>query len=256
MSEKFNFINEADFNQTKSKEFNTLGDYDNLTIVDQNGIVIFNDFTDLNQMKLLSIAPDEIVGSKITSIWEDLDDENSTLMRVLHTGEEILNNKQVHKTRGGRVVLAINSIFPIIADGRIVGAIEFNRFYFNKEDIELICNYSPHKNFRKNNTIYTIENIATQNSIMIKIKDRIIRTSKTDSSVLIYGATGTGKEMVAQSIHNLSDRYNRQYVSVNCGAIPATLFESHMFGTVKGSFTGSDNILLVFSKKPMEEPCF
>ncbi len=76
---------------------------------------------------------------------------------------------------------------------------------------------------------------------MMKIKDKMIRASKTDSSILIYGETGTGKEMVAQSIHNLSDRFNNQYISVNCGAIPSNLFESLMFGTVKGSFTGSDN---------------
>ncbi len=124
---------------------------------------------------------------------------------------------------------------------KIVGAIEFNRFYFNKEDIKLVHNYSPHKIYRKNNTIYTIENIITQNPSMMKIKDKMIRASKTDSSILIYGETGTGKEMVAQSIHNLSDRFNNQYISVNCGAIPSNLFESLMFGTVKGSFTGSDN---------------
>ena len=235
MDEKYSFM------EIISEKFNTLGEYDNLTIVDQNGIVIFFDYADLNQIKLLSIMPDEIVGNKITSIWSDLDDENSTLMRVLHSGKEILNNKQIHKTREGREVLAINSIFPIMANGKIAGAIEFNRFYFQKEDIKLIHEYSPHKIFRKNNTRYTIDNITTCNSGMKSIKDRIIRTSKTDSSVLIYGATGTGKEMIAQSIHNLSDRYNRQYVSVNCGAIPANLFESHMFGTVKGSFTGSEN---------------
>lgn len=242
MDEKYSFMNII------SEKFNTLGEYDNLTIVDQDGIVIFFDYADLNQIKLLSIMPDEIVGNKITSIWAELDDENSTLMRVLHSGKEILNNRQIHKTREGREVLAINSIFPIIANGKIAGAIEFNRFYFQKEDIKLINEYSPHKIFRKNNTRYTIDNITTCNPVMENIKDRIIRTSKTDSSVLIYGSTGTGKEMIAQSIHNLSNRYNRQYVSVNCGAIPANLFESHMFGTVKGSFTGSDNTIGFFEE--------
>ena len=137
--------------------------------------------------------------------------------------------------------MAVNTIFPLWANGRIAGAIEFNRFYFQKEDIKLVNDYSPHKIFRKNNTVYTIDNITTQNPVMMKVKEQIKRTSRTDSSVIIFGATGTGKEMIAQSIHNLSDRYNRQYVSVNCSAIPGTLFESLMFGTVKGSFTGSDN---------------
>lgn len=229
------------FNGINFGKFKNLGDYDNITIVDQNGIIIFYDFADLNHLKLLSIVPDEMVGSKITSVWADLDDTNSTLMQVIRTGEEILDNKQIHKTKGGRIVYTVNSIFPLFAGGKLVGAIEFNRFYFNKEDIKLIHNYSPHKIYRKNNTIYTIENIITQNLSMMKIKDKMIRVSKTDSSILIYGETGTGKEMIAQSIHNLSDRFNNQYISVNCGAIPINLFETLMFGTVKGSFTGSEN---------------
>ncbi len=232
---------EESFSGINFGKFENLGDYDNITIVDQDGIIIFYDFADLNHLKLLSIIPDEMVGSKITSVWADLDDDNSTLMRVVRTGKEILDNRQIHKTKGGRTVYTVNSIFPLFAGEKIVGAIEFNRFYFNKEDIKLVHNYSPHKIYRKNNTIYTIENIITQNPSMMKIKDKMIRASKTDSSILIYGETGTGKEMVAQSIHNLSDRFNNQYISVNCGAIPSNLFESLMFGTVKGSFTGSDN---------------
>lgn len=230
------------------ERFKTLGDYDNIVIVDKQGIVIFYDIADLNQIKLLSINPEEMVGSKITSVWADLTDENSTLMTVLRTGKEILNNKQIHKTKGGRIVYTLNSVFPIYGNGEVLGAVEFNRFYFRKEDINLIQNYSPHKIFRKNNTIYTIDNIVSNNQEMLKIKEQIKRISKTDSYVLIYGATGTGKEMVAQSIHNLSDRYNKQYVSINCGAIPATLFESLMFGTVKGSFTGSDNTVGLFEE--------
>jgi len=241
-------FDEKTFNGIDFKRFKTLGDYDNIVIVDQDGIIVFYDFADLNQTKLLSIDPEKMVGNKITSIWADLTDENSTLMTVLRTGKEILNNNQIHKTKGGRIVYCVNSVFPIYGQGKILGAIEFNRFYFKKEDIKLIQSYSPHRIFRKNNTIYTIDNIITQNQEMLKIKEQIKRLAKTDSAVLIYGATGTGKEMIAQSIHNLSDRYNRQYVSVNCGAIPATLFESLMFGTVKGSFTGSENTAGLFEE--------
>ncbi|NLY45733.1 MAG: sigma 54-interacting transcriptional regulator [Tissierella sp.] len=225
-----------------------LGDYENITVVDKNGIVVFYDYADINQMELLSIPPEKVIGNKITEAWAELDDNNSTLMTVLRTGKPILNNKQIHKTKKDRTVYTYNSIFPIIADGEVVGAVEFSRYYFNKEDIKLIENNSPHRMFRKNNTAYTIDNIQSNNKTMINIKERIHRTSKTDSPVLIYGETGTGKELIAQSIHNLSSRYRKQYVSVNCSAIPATLFESLMFGTVKGSFTGSDNTTGLFEE--------
>lgn len=73
------------------------------------------------------------------------------------------------------------------------------------------------------------------------LKERIAMVADTDSSVLIYGETGTGKEMVAQSIHTSSKRRGHKFISQNCAAIPANLLEGILFGTVKGSYTGAEN---------------
>jgi two-component system response regulator PilR (NtrC family) len=74
---------------------------------------------------------------------------------------------------------------------------------------------------------------------MKEVFERIRKVALSDSTVLITGASGTGKELVAQAIHNLSDRKNAPRVSVNCGAIPSELLESELFGHLKGSFTGA-----------------
>ena len=76
---------------------------------------------------------------------------------------------------------------------------------------------------------------------MIKIKDSISQVAQTDSSVLIYGETGTGKEMIAQAIHSASKRTKKKFVVQNCAAIPATLLEGILFGTVRGAFTGAED---------------
>jgi DNA-binding NtrC family response regulator len=74
---------------------------------------------------------------------------------------------------------------------------------------------------------------------MKKVFERITKVSKSDSTVLINGPSGTGKELVATAIHRLSDRRQNDFVGVNCGAIPSELLESELFGHVKGAFTGA-----------------
>jgi DNA-binding NtrC family response regulator len=77
---------------------------------------------------------------------------------------------------------------------------------------------------------------------MQKVYDLIGRVAKTDAGVLITGETGTGKEVVAQTIHSLSRRSKQPFVPVDCGAISATLIESELFGHERGSFTGAERL--------------
>lgn len=71
------------------------------------------------------------------------------------------------------------------------------------------------------------------------VRHMIAKVAQTDATVLIQGESGTGKEIIAQLIHDLSDRANRPFVPINCGAIPGELIESELFGHEKGSFTGA-----------------
>jgi DNA-binding NtrC family response regulator len=77
---------------------------------------------------------------------------------------------------------------------------------------------------------------------MQKVYDLIGRVARTDAGILITGETGTGKEVVAQTIHSLSRRRKQPFVPVDCGAISATLIESELFGHERGSFTGADRM--------------
>src|SRR5687768_17280511 len=86
---------------------------------------------------------------------------------------------------------------------------------------------------------HKFENILSKSPKMQKVFDLIRSLAETDSGVMITGETGTGKELVARAIHNLSRRKNRQFVAINCGAFPDTLLESELFGYEKGAFTGA-----------------
>src|SRR5918992_265877 len=86
---------------------------------------------------------------------------------------------------------------------------------------------------------HNLENILSKSPKMVKVFDLIRSLAETDSGVMITGETGTGKELVARAIHNLSRRKSRQFVAINCGAFPDTLLESELFGYEKGAFTGA-----------------
>jgi formate hydrogenlyase transcriptional activator len=88
-------------------------------------------------------------------------------------------------------------------------------------------------------TVHNFEEIVGNSPSLLELLRRVDQVAPTDSSVLIYGETGTGKELIARAIHDRSNRKNRPLVKVNCSAISAGLVESELFGHVKGAFTGA-----------------
>lgn len=89
-------------------------------------------------------------------------------------------------------------------------------------------------------TKYTINNLVGSSNPMIELKEKIISTAKTSSTVLITGETGTGKELVAHAIHNLSSRRKERFIKVNASSFPESLIESELFGYERGAFTGAN----------------
>jgi two-component system response regulator PilR (NtrC family) len=86
----------------------------------------------------------------------------------------------------------------------------------------------------------SLDNIVGASPAMEKLKQTIRTVASTQSTVLVYGASGTGKELVARAVHVCSPRAAEPFVSINCGAFPETLLESELFGYVKGAFTGAN----------------
>ncbi len=86
---------------------------------------------------------------------------------------------------------------------------------------------------------YCFEDIVGKSLSLQKVLEHVAIVAPTDSTVLLHGETGTGKELIARAIHNLSSRRDRPYVRMNCAAIPSGLLESELFGHERGAFTGA-----------------
>jgi len=104
-----------------------------------------------------------------------------------------------------------------------VGRVEDDQFYFEPEISAEDC----------------FEDIVGRSPALRKVLEHMAIVAPTDSTVLLHGETGTGKELVARAIHNLSSRRDRPYVRMNCAAIPSGLLESELFGHERGAFTGA-----------------
>jgi formate hydrogenlyase transcriptional activator len=85
----------------------------------------------------------------------------------------------------------------------------------------------------------SFEGIVGRSRALQKVLEQVAIVAPTDSTVLLHGETGTGKELIARAIHNLSSRRDRTFVRMNCAAIPSGLLESELFGHEKGAFTGA-----------------
>jgi len=106
----------------------------------------------------------------------------------------------------------------------------------NEEDIQLHCE-SNHAARNKERHIF--EGMVGSSLALRRTLEQVMTVAPTDATVLIQGETGTGKELIARAVHNLSPRRDRQYVRFNCAAIPLGLLESELFGHEKGAFTGA-----------------
>ena len=183
------------------------------------------------------MTEEDVVGKHISEIYPDLNLEKSSIMEALTKGVPTANMLQTWTTVKGQTVKSINTTVPIFEEGQVIGAAEVSRYVTGKDD--MINIYVTPVVSSENRPMYVLDDIKSQWSGMENIKTIISKVSRTDSSVLIYGKTGTGKELVAEAIHTEGKRRNKRFVAQNCAAIPETLLEGILFGTTKGSFTGA-----------------
>ena len=206
-----------------------------VVISDSTGKIVFFNKA---QGRIDDFTPEEAVGSKITDVYK-LDSTNSPTMRCLESGEPIINETLVYRTRLGRVSNIISNVYPLYKNGTLVGAINFSKDYQLLEKIMVSDNRETPRKRSGNGTRFSFKDIIASDPDMLNAIHIGKMASGSPSPIMISGETGTGKELFAQSIHNHSHRKKKPFIPVNCAAIPEHLLEGILFGTSKGSFTGA-----------------
>ncbi len=189
------------------------------------------------------------IGKNIFEVFPNISKSNSTFWNVMDTGIPIIEYVQTYINCRGRNVTIVTSTIPIInEEGKIEGAIEIFKDVTQVMELSekvlrlqetLYKKGSEEDKFLSNGTQYVLSDMIGESFPMKELKSKICKVASSNSPVFVFGETGTGKELVVQSIHNLSHRRDKPFIAQNCGALPENLLESILFGTVQGGFTGA-----------------
>ena len=198
---------------------------DGVFTVDRNWkITSFNRAAEL----ITGWAADDAVGRFCSDIFHSsICGKNCAIALSLYSAKPISNlSITITNAKGEKIPISISAAPLIDNAGNIIGGVETFR--------DLTAITSLRKQLTKN---YTFEEIISKSATMQRIFNILPDIAKSPSTVLISGESGTGKELVARAIFNASNRADKPFVIVNCGALPETLLESELFGYKAGAFT-------------------
>ncbi|MFZ3047718.1 MAG: sigma 54-interacting transcriptional regulator, partial [Desulfatirhabdiaceae bacterium] len=149
------------------------------------------------------------------------------LRRTFETGKPMVNGAAyIINQQGKTIPIRISTAILRNETGTIIGG------------VETFQNLSQIRQLQKElQSRYTFEDIVGRSPVMMRLFDLLPQIAESSSTVLIEGASGTGKELFARAIHDLSSRKKKRFVAVNCAALPDTLLESELFGHKAGAFT-------------------
>ena len=212
-------------------------------IVRADGMSIFYN----DKMSLLEeMKKEDVLGKHMKEVQSHIPDDESTLIKALAYKKATLNFHQTFINQYGKEISTINTTIPVLDKyGRVIAAVEIAKDVTEIKKLsntildlrsEAIVTRKPdYSGIRR----YTFQNLIVNSKVFSEVVEKCKKASKVNASVLIYGETGTGKELLAQSIHYESTRCDKPFLAQNCAALPDSLLEGILFGTTRGGFTGA-----------------
>jgi PAS domain S-box-containing protein len=178
--------------------------------------------------EITGFSSKEAIGHFCFDIFRaDICQTRCALKETLKTKKELTNlSVTILNKEGKKMPISISTAVLKNEKGQIIGGVETFRDLSTIEELK-----------KELSQKYTLGDIISKNHKIHEIFNILPDIAESDSTVLVQGASGTGKELFAKAIHNLSRRKTKPFVKVNCGALPDTLLESELFGYIKGAFT-------------------
>jgi PAS domain S-box-containing protein len=215
-------------NLTNQKDqFETILDSisDGVFTVDENWhITYFNNAAE----KITGVPREEAIGERCCDVFRASICETGCVLReTLKTGKPVINKAiYIINFKGERIPISISTAILHDSKGNIIGGAETFR------DLSMVEQLKKELESR-----YSFEDIISKSPNMQHTLEVLPVIAQSNSTVLIQGASGTGKELLARAIHNISSRHKHPFIAVNCGALPDNLLESELFGYKAGAFT-------------------
>ncbi|WP_377891225.1 sigma-54 interaction domain-containing protein [Alkalihalobacillus sp. R86527] len=209
--------------------------YEWIVVVNTDGVI---DYMNKTYCEFLEVESEQVIGKHVTDVIE-----NTRMHIVARTGELELADLQYIR---GNYMIA-NRV-PIYHHDELIGAVgtvifrdteQWKQMNTHVKGLLSELEYYRSGTAKENGASYSLSDIAGVSDSIQSLKDKVKQIASGNVSVLIRGESGTGKELFAHSIHQLSERSNRPFIKVNCGAIPDQLLESELFGYEEGAFTGA-----------------
>lgn len=178
--------------------------------------------------RILGITRDDAIGKMCFEVFHaNICEHSCALKESMSSGRNIVNKTiYIVNAEGLQIPISISTAILKDENGNITGGVETFRDISEIEELRKTIESG-----------YSFEDIISKNKKMQEIFAILPDIAESESSVLIEGASGTGKELIARAIHNLSNRKNKPLITINCGALPENLLESELFGYKAGAFT-------------------
>jgi arginine utilization regulatory protein len=211
-----------------------------------SGVVIMNVNSEIvyynkAQGRIDNLEPTHALGKTLLDLYRVGDNSSHPALLSVFSSKPLFNHPCCYYTHQGKLVNSLQNIIPIFRDGSLTGCIvfvsEYGQALENFENFQAgVLDASAKSQARPD---LSLQDIVTGDPAVMAAAEILKNSADSATPVMLCGEPGTGKDMFARILHNISSRRDKPYMAVNCASVPENLLDGMLFGTEEGAFTGA-----------------